>query len=144
MLYSWALSFFFINHYERSTLVYRYIQGLVGENYKLTSIKLKSIFNPNCISNFQIRNINSVRKSMSEKVTASIIHSYMYILSCLDYGNALLINANSDQIIKLQRVQNAAARILSKNFQIHTHNACSKKNFIGCPLWRGLNSRFCC
>ena len=61
---------------------------------------------------FQIRNINSVRKSMSEKVTASIIHSY--ILSRLDYGNALLINANSDQIVKLQRVQNAAARILSK------------------------------
>ena len=61
---------------------------------------------------FQIRNINSVRKSMSEKVTASIINSY--ILSRLDYGNALLINANSDQIVKLQRVQNAAARILSK------------------------------
>ena len=34
---------------------------------------------------------------MSEKVTASIIHSY--ILSRLDYGNALLINANSDQIV---------------------------------------------
>ena len=49
---------------------------------------------------------------MSEKVTASIIHSY--ILSRLDYGNALLINANSDQIVKLQRVQNAAARILCK------------------------------
>ena len=85
---------------------------------------------------FQIRNINSVRKSMSEKVTASIIHSY--ILSRLDYGNALLINANSDQIVKLQRVQNAAARILSKTSkfthitpvlkQIHTHNACSKTN----------------
>ena len=45
---------------------------------------------------------------MSEKVTASIIHSY--ILSRFDYGNALLINANSDQIVKLQRVQNAAAR----------------------------------
>ena len=61
---------------------------------------------------FKIRNIDSVRKSMSEIVTASIIHSY--IISHLDYGNALLINANSDQIVKVQRVQNAAARILSK------------------------------
>ena len=49
---------------------------------------------------------------MSEKASASIIHPY--ILSRLDYGNALLINATSDQIVKLQRVQNAAARILSK------------------------------
>ena len=49
---------------------------------------------------------------MSDKVSASIIHSY--ILSRLDYGNALLINANSDKIVKFQRVQNAAARILSK------------------------------
>ena len=69
---------------------------------------------------FQIRNINSVRKSMSEKITASIIHPY--ILSRLDYGNALLINTNSDQIVKLQRVQNAAARILSKTSKF-THNA---------------------
>ena len=67
---------------------------------------------------FQIRNINSVRKSMSEKVTASIIHSY--IISRLDYGNAILFNANSDQIVKLQRVQNATARILSKTSK-YTH-----------------------
>ena len=67
---------------------------------------------------FQIRNINSVRKSMSKKVTSSIIHSY--IISRLDYGNALLFNANSDQIMKLQRVQNAAARILSKTSK-YTH-----------------------
>ena len=49
---------------------------------------------------------------MSKKVTASIIHSY--VPSRLDYRHALLINANSYQIGKLQRVQNAAARILSK------------------------------
>ena len=74
---------------------------------------------------WQIRNINSVRKAMSDKVTASIIHSY--ILSRLDYGNTLLINANCDQIVTLYRVQNAAARILIKKIKKnHTHNACSK------------------
>ena len=67
---------------------------------------------------FQIRNVNSIRKSMSKKVTASVIHSY--IISRLDYGNALLFNANNDQILKLQRVQNAAARILSKTSK-YTH-----------------------
>ena len=49
---------------------------------------------------------------MSKKVTSSVVHSY--IVSRLDYGNALLFNANSDQILKLQRVQNAAARVISK------------------------------
>ena len=55
---------------------------------------------------------------MSEKVTASLIHSY--VISRLDYGNALLFNSNNDQILKLQRVQNAAARVLSKSSK-YTH-----------------------
>ena len=61
---------------------------------------------------FQIRNISSIRKSLSDKVTASIIHSY--VMSRLDYGNGLLFNVTSIQLAKLQRAQNAAARVLSK------------------------------
>ena len=55
---------------------------------------------------------------MSEKVTVFIIHSY--VISRLDYGNALLFNANNDQITKLQGVQNDTARVLSKSFRF-TH-----------------------
>ena len=68
---------------------------------------------------------------MSEKVTASIICSY--ILSRLDYGNALLMNANSDQIAKLQRVQNAAAQILSKTSKF-THITPVLKQFHWLPI----------
>ena len=60
---------------------------------------------------FQLRNVHSIRKSLSSKVAASVIHSY--IISRIDYGNALLYNSTSLQLAKLQRAQNSAARVLS-------------------------------
>ena len=59
----------------------------------------------------QLRNIHSIRKSLSSKVAASVIHSY--VISRIDYGNALLFKITSYQLAKLQRAQNSAARVLS-------------------------------
>ena len=58
-----------------------------------------------------LRNIHSIRKSLSCKVAASVVHSY--IMSRIDYGNALLFKSSSYQLAKLQRAQNSAARVLS-------------------------------
>ena len=63
-------------------------------------------------SYFQIRNIRSIRKLLSDDSAASLIYSF--VTSRLDNGNCLL-NGISDALLKkLQLVQNTAARVLTK------------------------------
>ena len=61
---------------------------------------------------FHLRSISSIRKILSDKTVAMIIHAF--VMSRIDYGNSLLFNISSYQLAKLQRAQNSAARILSK------------------------------
>ena len=61
---------------------------------------------------YHIRNVNSIRKTLSDDSAATIIHAL--ITSRLDNGNALLYNINDNLLTKLQLAQNAAARILTK------------------------------
>ena len=61
---------------------------------------------------FHLRSISNVRKILSDKTVAIIIHSF--VISRLDYCNSLLYNMSSFQLAKLQRAQNSAARILSR------------------------------
>jgi hypothetical protein len=63
-------------------------------------------------SYYQIRNLNSIRKMLSQDTAAIITHAF--ITSRLDNGNCLL-NGITDQLLKkLQLVQNSAARCLTK------------------------------
>ena len=59
-----------------------------------------------------LRRISAIRKYLTKQTTMILICSF--VLSRLDYGNALLVNSNKSAISKLQRVQNAAARLISK------------------------------
>ena len=61
---------------------------------------------------YHIRNVNSIRKTLSQDSAATIIHAL--ITSRLDNGNALLYDINDNLLTKLQLAQNAAARILTK------------------------------
>ena len=61
---------------------------------------------------FHLRSISNIRKILSDKTVAIIIHAF--VISRLDYCNSLLYNMSSSQIAKLQRAQNSAARILSR------------------------------
>ena len=61
---------------------------------------------------FHLRSISSIRKILSDKTVAMIIHAF--VMSRIDYGNSLLLNISSYQLAKLQRAQNSAARMLSK------------------------------
>ena len=60
---------------------------------------------------FQLRNIGSIRKYLTDKACAQLIHSF--VTSRLDYCNSLLAHLPKCTIQKLQRIQNIAARILS-------------------------------
>ena len=62
---------------------------------------------------FQLRRIGSVRRFLSTDTTAKLVTSF--ILSRLDYCNALLSGLPASSIQTLQQIQNCAARLVLKN-----------------------------
>ena len=62
--------------------------------------------------NFQLRSIGKARRFLTTDATEKVIHAF--ISSRLDCGNSLLYGLPDYQISRLQRVQNTAARILTR------------------------------
>ena len=60
---------------------------------------------------FQLRQLRRVRRSLDHESTATLVHAF--VTSRIDYGNALLANAPRTTTDKLQRVLNAAARVIT-------------------------------
>ena len=60
---------------------------------------------------YNLYNISHIRRFLTRDQAKSAIHAY--VTSKLDYNNALLAMAPQSLIYKLQRVQNAAARLIS-------------------------------
>ena len=60
---------------------------------------------------YQLRNIGFIRKYLSRSATEKIVHAL--ISSRLDFGNVLLYKLPQNQLSRLQKLQNAAARIVS-------------------------------
>ncbi|XP_066523483.1 uncharacterized protein [Hoplias malabaricus] len=59
-----------------------------------------------------LRNIAKIRNALSPQDAETLVHAF--ITSRLDYCNALLSGCTSSNLRKLQLVQNAAARVLTK------------------------------
>ena len=62
--------------------------------------------------NIQLRSIGNIRKYLSSEAATNLIHAF--ITSRLDNGNSLLFGLPDYLIEKLQRIQNNAARILTR------------------------------
>ncbi|KAI5099638.1 hypothetical protein C0J45_10190, partial [Silurus meridionalis] len=62
---------------------------------------------------FHLRNIAKIRNMMSLQDAEKLVHAF--VTSRLDYCNALLSGCASKCINKLQLVQNAAARVLTRS-----------------------------
>jgi hypothetical protein len=60
----------------------------------------------------QIRNIGSIRKYLDTESTKSAVHAH--VTSRLDYCNSLLFGISNQLTKKLQRVQNTAARLITR------------------------------
>ena len=58
---------------------------------------------------FYLHNIRSIKKYLHEDSLHTLVHAF--IMNRLDYCNSLLYGASKEQIAKLQRIQNAAARL---------------------------------
>ena len=60
---------------------------------------------------YQLRNIGFIRKYLTRSATEKLVHAL--ISSRIDFGNSLLYNIPNAEISKLQKLQNAAARIVT-------------------------------
>ena len=63
------------------------------------------------LSFIQLKNIRAIKDSLTYNALEKVIHSF--ITSRLDYGNACLFGLPDVALRRLQRIQNAAARVLS-------------------------------
>ena len=67
-----------------------------------------------CKSSFYyLYNLRKIRKYLSKQTTEKLVHAF--VTSRLDYCNSLLYGMPACLINKLQRVQNAAARLITKS-----------------------------
>ena len=67
-----------------------------------------------CKSSFyHLRNISRIRKLLSNKTTETPVHAF--VTSKLNHCNSLLYNVPKYVIKKLQSVQNAAARLITRS-----------------------------
>ena len=83
--------------------------GIVFDNNLCMDVQVRRI----CQSvYYHIRNVNSIRKILTFDTAATIIHAL--ITSRIDNGNSLLFGITDHLLHKLQLLQNAAARILTK------------------------------
>ena len=63
-------------------------------------------------THYNLRNIGRIRHLLSHHATAQLIHAL--ISTRLDYCNSVLYNLPKSSILRLQRIQNQAARILTR------------------------------
>ena len=59
---------------------------------------------------YHLYNIRCIRKYLSQEATATLVHAF--ITSRTDYCNSLLYGLPDNQLVKIQRVLNAAARLV--------------------------------
>lgn len=63
-------------------------------------------------SYMHLRNIGSIGKMLTQEATKTLVHAF--ITSRLDYCNSLLYGFPATTVSKLQRIQNTAARIVTR------------------------------
>ena len=83
--------------------------GAMFDSQLIMAAHVKSVVKK---SSFHLRNIGKARRVLTEDATKTVMQSL--VMSRLDYCNALLIGIQQDLIAKLQRLQNSAARIVSR------------------------------
>ena len=93
-------------------------------------------------SSFHLRNIGKARRVLTEDATKTVMQSL--VMSRLDYCNALLIGIQQDLIAKLQRLQNSAARIVSRTRKYETYHTCFSSSFTGYQSNSASNLRSYC
>lgn len=64
-----------------------------------------------CACFYQLRRLKSVRRLLGQQITSNLVSAFIF--SRLDYCNSLLAGLSKNSLRPLQRVQNAAARLVT-------------------------------
>jgi exonuclease III len=83
----------------------------IGAYFARTMSMDKHVDNICRSSYYYIRNIRKIKKCLSRKALLQLVHAF--VTTRLDFMNALLINIPQKVMARLQRVQNAVARLVS-------------------------------
>ena len=67
-------------------------------------------------ASFALNRIGNIRQNLDQPCTEKLIHAF--VSSKLDYCNSLLHGLPDKEILKLQRVQNSAARLVTKTRRV--------------------------
>ena len=81
---------------------------------------------------YVIQKIGRIRPYLSQEVCERLVHAF--ISSKLDSYNSILYGLPVTELNKLQRVQNAAARLISRTPKSHHTTPIYSNNFTGYPL----------
>ena len=76
---------------DENLLMDKHVNSIIAHSYKL------------------LKNIGRIRNILTNKYTETLVHA---VISRLDYCNSLFVNISKRNIFKLQKVQNAAARLV--------------------------------
>ena len=77
-----------------------------------SNLNLQEQIHKTCKSGFfHLYNIRRIRKYLSQESARTLVHAF--IIGRIDYCNSLLFGLPSVHLLKLQRLQNAAARLIS-------------------------------
>ena len=76
---------------DENLLMDKHVNSIIAHLYKL------------------LKNIGRIRNILTNKYTETLVHA---VISRLDYCNSLFVNISKRNIFKLQKVQNAAARLV--------------------------------
>ena len=77
-----------------------------------SNLNLQEQIHSTCKSRFfHLFNIRRIRKYLSQESARTLVHAF--IIGRIDYCNGLLFGLPSFHLLKLQRLQNAAARLIS-------------------------------
>ena len=77
-----------------------------------SNLNLQEQIHKTCKSGFlHLYNIRRIRKYLSQESARTLVHAF--IIGRIDYCNSLLFGLPSTHLPKLQRLQNAAARLIS-------------------------------
>ncbi|KAK2172628.1 hypothetical protein NP493_945g00014 [Ridgeia piscesae] len=88
---------------------------------------------------FYLRNINQISRFLPRPTKERVVNAI--ITSRLDYCNALLYGTSAVNIAHLQRIQNTAARLITRSPRATVPHPCYA-NSTGCPLCAELISSY--
>ena len=93
-----------------------------------------------CTCFFQLRRLKQVRRILGSKITARLVSAF--VICRLDYCNALLAGLPKSTVAPLQRVQNAAARLITGASR-HDHITPSLQSLHWLPVPYRITYKLC-